>query len=102
MGQPEPRRPSDLAKPGRRGCARCRHIQHCAPLLKAPIVRFSRKPSLRPPSHLIPPLNPYPPCLQTGSGPQDLPFGLAKMIQFGIQNAILECDLAAPYINWNK
>ncbi|GLI70759.1 hypothetical protein VaNZ11_015788 [Volvox africanus] len=33
---------------------------------------------------------------------QDLPFGLAKMIQFGIQNAILECDLAAPYINWNK
>ncbi|KXZ44821.1 hypothetical protein GPECTOR_62g936 [Gonium pectorale] len=33
---------------------------------------------------------------------QDLPFGLAKMIQFGIQNAVLECDLAAPYINWNK
>lgn len=33
---------------------------------------------------------------------QDLPFGLAKMIQFGIQNAILECDLAAPYINWEK
>ncbi len=24
------------------------------------------------------------------------------MIQFGIQNAILECDLAAPYINWDK
>ncbi|EFJ40893.1 flagellar associated protein [Volvox carteri f. nagariensis] len=24
------------------------------------------------------------------------------MIQYGIQNAILECDLAAPYINWNK
>ncbi|GLC35059.1 hypothetical protein PLESTM_000274900 [Pleodorina starrii] len=33
---------------------------------------------------------------------QDLPFGLAKMIQFGIQNAILGCDLAAPYINWDK
>ncbi|KAG2482688.1 hypothetical protein HYH03_018394 [Edaphochlamys debaryana] len=33
---------------------------------------------------------------------QDLPFGLAKMIQFGIQNAILECDLAATYINWEK
>ncbi|PNH09792.1 hypothetical protein TSOC_003559 [Tetrabaena socialis] len=33
---------------------------------------------------------------------QDLPFGLAKCIQFGIQNPILECDLAAPYINWDK
>ncbi|PNW76373.1 hypothetical protein CHLRE_11g467531v5 [Chlamydomonas reinhardtii] len=33
---------------------------------------------------------------------QDLPFGLAKMIQYGIQNAILEVDVAAPYINWDK
>ncbi|KAG2439012.1 hypothetical protein HYH02_006541 [Chlamydomonas schloesseri] len=33
---------------------------------------------------------------------QDLPFGLAKMIQYGIQNAILEVDVAATYINWEK